>query len=387
MKIGAAVFANGSLSMALTRVIEAASAPLAGAAADLGFLFASNHFEDDLEQAARTVRERTGVRALIGCTAESIIGTEGEIEQEPAVSLWLGSLPGVELGAFHVAPGDVEGLDSADAIRRLVGCPAEAQPTLVVLGDPFSFQVVDFLNSLNDHFAQPLIGGMASGAEGAGQSVLICDDEAHREGAVGVWLSGAIKVDVIVSQGCRPVGRPFVITKAEQNIIRQLGGKAPLAMLHEVFEAATEDERKLMQNGIFVGQVINEYKESFERGDFLIRNMLGADRSSGALAIGDYARVGRTIQFHVRDGKTADEDLKSLLAPHHDSPPAGALLFTCNGRGKRMFPAPNHDLECIQSALGKIPVAGFFCAGELGPIGGKNFIHGHTASIALLRGL
>jgi small ligand-binding sensory domain FIST len=365
-------------------VIQRASAPLGGERADLAIFFATNHFEDEFARAAEAIRDRVRPAVIIGCTGEGIIGTEGEIEREPGMSLWLASMPGVEIQDFHVDQARFEEVDTVAAFHELVGVKPTRGLSFIVLADPFSFHIVNFLNAINECYRHvPVVGGLASGVEGPGQTRLAFIDDCYDDGAVGVALSGNIQVDTIVSQGCRPIGRPFVITAAEQNIIKLLGGKPAMTQLNEVFTRANEQEKKLMQQGIFVGQVINEYKDAFGRGDFLIRNMVGADQRTGALMIGDEARVGRTIQFQVRDAKTAEEDLRMLLAAHRESPPVGALMFNCNGRGTRLFDQPNHDLAAVRSAVGPVPVAGFFCAGEFGPVGEKNFIHGHTASIAL----
>jgi small ligand-binding sensory domain FIST len=193
-------------------------------------------------------------------------------------------------------------------------------------------------------------------------------------------------VQSIVSQGCRPIGSTFVVTKAEQNVLFELGGKPALARLEETYAGLSERDRQLIRQGLHLGFVMDEYKSSFSRGDFLIANVLGADRDTGAMAIGHLIRTGQTVQFHVRDAQTADEDLRHLLAedrPAGLSPPGGALLFTCNGRGTRLFSEPNHDSGLLRELCGPIPTAGFFAQGELGPVGGRNYIHGFTASIAL----
>jgi small ligand-binding sensory domain FIST len=226
---------------------------------------------------------------------------------------------------------------------------------------------------------------MASGAEAPGQAALILDDETFRDGAVGVALSGALDVSTVVSQGCRPIGKPFIITKAERNIIYELGGQKPFELLRKIFESSSEADRALMQQGVLLGRAISEHKDKFQRGDFLVRNLIGADEESGAIAVGDLVRVGVTVQFHVRDAASAGEDLRTLLANEAEPRPVGALLFSCNGRGTHMFPERDHDVRMTRQVLGGPPVAGFFCAGELGPIGGKNFIHGHTASLAIFR--
>jgi small ligand-binding sensory domain FIST len=227
---------------------------------------------------------------------------------------------------------------------------------------------------------------MASGIPGAGQCRLLHAGGVADQGAVGLLLQGPIGLRSIVSQGCRPIGRHMIITRAEDNIIFELGGRPPLEQLKELWQTLTPEEQGLFQQGLHVGRVISEYRGDFQRGDFLVRNVLGLDRATGALAITDRVRVGQTVQFHVRDAQTADEDLHALLQLDlnaHDKRPAGALVFSCNGRGTRLFPEPHHDARTIHQEAGAIPLAGFFAQGELGPIGGQNFIHGFTASVAL----
>jgi small ligand-binding sensory domain FIST len=206
------------------------------------------------------------------------------------------------------------------------------------------------------------------------------------EGAVALHVSGPVRLQTVVSQGCRPIGRPFVVTKAERNIIYELGGKPALVQLREIFDTLPTSEQRLVQRALHVGRVVSEYQERFEQGDFLVRNVVGIDANSGAIAIGDYLRPGQTVQFHIRDEEAADAELKQLMVDAKSKgggSPAGALLFTCNGRGTRMFSQPNHDADAIAHAFGPIPLAGFFAQGELGPIGQHNFIHGFTASIGL----
>ena len=205
-------------------------------------------------------------------------------------------------------------------------------------------------------------------------------------GAVAVLVQGPVRISTVVSQGCRPIGRPFVVTKAERNVIRELGGRPPLAQLQELFAELSSDEQTLARQGLHVGQVIDEYRETFGRGDFLVRNVQGADPESGAIAIGDWVRVGQTVRLHVRDAASADRDLREALRAQADAlgdaGAAGALLFTCNGRGSHMFDVPDHDATAIEDGLG-VPAAGFFAAGEIGPVGGRNFLHGFTATMAV----
>jgi small ligand-binding sensory domain FIST len=254
-----------------------------------------------------------------------------------------------------------------------------------LLGEPYSFPADWLLERLNeDRPGVPVLGGMASGGHAPGENRIIFNRQAPRQGAVGVMIHGPVRIRAVVSQGCRPSGRHYVITRAEQNIIQELGGRPPLAALEELFASLPPADQLLARQGLHVGRVINEYQDHFDRGDFLVRNCLGADRDTGALAIGDYVRAGQTVQFHVRDAATADEDLRALLAQaKHDGDAQAALLFTCNGRGRRLFDRPDHDAGLLAELLGAVPVAGFFAQGEMGPIGGKNFLHGFTASAAL----
>jgi small ligand-binding sensory domain FIST len=294
----------------------------------------------------------------------------------------------VDLVPFHL------GLEETSEGYTLLGWPdalQDAEPgraAVLILGDPFTFPTDVFLQDMNEaHRGVPVVGGMASGTRGPGECRLLLGDRVVNQGAVGVLLRGDVGLRCLVSQGCKPIGRHMVVTKAHDNVIAEVGGKSPLRQLQELWPTLSQDDQALMQRGgLHVGRVINEYQGEFRRGDFLIRNVLGLDQESGSLAITDRVRVGQTVQFHVRDAATADEDLQSLLQQErstHEKRPAGALLFSCNGRGTRLFGQPHHDAGAVRSQLGPLPLAGFFAQGELGPVGGQNFIHGFTASLAL----
>jgi small ligand-binding sensory domain FIST len=199
-------------------------------------------------------------------------------------------------------------------------------------------------------------------------------------------LSGSLRTTTVVSQGCRPIGHHLIVTKTEGNVVQELGGKPALLQLKAIFDALPTSDQQLVQRGLHLGRVVNEYQDHFEQGDFLVRNVMGVDPNDGTLAVGDFFRPGQTVQFHVRDHTTADEEMRQLLAAVRDDPqsmPRAGLLFTCNGRGSRLFPEPGHDAKLLQEYLGDIPLAGFFAAGELGPIAGSNFMHGFTASAVL----
>jgi small ligand-binding sensory domain FIST len=235
-----------------------------------------------------------------------------------------------------------------------------------------------------------VLGGMSSGGAAPGENRVVLGREVYEQGAVAALIDGKVRVRSVVSQGCRPIGQTFVITKAERNLIHELGGLPTMQRLQEVHATLSEEERRMLRSGLHVGRALSEYQDKFEHGDFLIRNVIGADPQSGVVAVGDYMRVGQTVQFHLRDEKSADEDLRKLLkkaAAESDLAAArGALLFTCNGRGTRLFSTSNHDAGCVREVLGEIPVAGFFAQGEIGPVAGANFLHGFTASVAVFEG-
>ncbi|HEX4144803.1 MAG TPA: FIST N-terminal domain-containing protein [Pirellulales bacterium] len=354
--------------------------------ADLAIAFFSPHHAAHAQQVATELTARLQTKNLLGVTGESIVGGSREVEGEPALSVWAARLPGVDVMPFHLTFQRAEGgtfVGWPDALDA--AWPNDA--ALLLIGDPFTFPADVLLERLGeDRPGLPVLGGMASGGAQPGENRLLLGGQIHRDGAVAVLVSGGIRVRSVVSQGCRPIGKPMVITKAQQNVIIELGGKPALAQLRELFETLPADQQRMVQQGLHVGRVINEYQAGFARGDFLIRNVMGFDPEVGAIAIGDFARVGQTVQFHVRDADSADEDLRQLLAAakKDGGAPTGALLFTCNGRGTRLFSEPDHDAKTIRDVLGDIPLAGFFAQGEIGPIGGQNFLHGFTAAIALL---
>ena len=262
------------------------------------------------------------------------------------------------------------------------------RPTFLVFADPFSTPIEDVFEKMEERCpGAPAIGGIASGGTDLGENRLVLNDRIVEEGLVGVALWGPVWIRTLVSQGCQPIGERYVVTKAEKNIIYELGGMPTLERLQETLQGLGPERGKQVAMAVQVGVAFDEQRERFNRGDFLIRGLLGADQRSGGVAISDIVKEGQTIQFHVRDPQAASEDLNLLLAqdrldyPH--SPLKGALLFSCNGRGRRFFAEPNHDIAALQRQAEGIPVAGFFAAGEIGPVGGKNFIHGYTASAAL----
>jgi len=389
-RFGAACSTDGDVDAAIDQACAEAMRPLEGARPSLALLFVSHEHADAFERIARDVRARTGADRLVGCGGDTIVGNGREVEEGPCVSVWLASFPEGEVEAFAL---DVEQEEDGLHVRGFPGAgtaPERDGPrSLLLLAEPYTFPADQFLQELNESVpGLRVMGGMASGGRGPGSNVLFLDDEARREGAVGVVLRG-IKVRHVVSQGCKPVGRPMVITRAQRNVVEELAGKPPLEQLKKLFEESEGGEKELLDKalrggGLHIGQVVDERISQPERGDFLVRSVMGIDPKSGVMQIGDQARRGRTVRFHVRDAASADEDLRQLLdRAKAAGPSGGALLFTCNGRGSRLFRTPDHDAGCLQQHAGPLPAAGFFCAGEIGPIGGRNFLHGFTASIVL----
>jgi small ligand-binding sensory domain FIST len=350
-----------------------------GDAPDLAVLFVTAPHAGALEDIARTVRELLHPGTLLGVTAVSVLGGDREVEEQPAVTLWAARLGApvtpVRLDASVPSIGiAVSGLD-----HELVGNARER--TLLLLADPFSMPVDGFLDAAPDTYpGLRIIGGLASAARGPGGNRLVLDDHQYTDGAIGALLPPVDTLTAVVSQGCRPIGIPMTVTRSDGRIIYELAGRPALERLVELLEGLDAEERALAQRGIHLGRVINEHKIDFGRGDFLIRTVLGGDRDVGAIAVGDEVDIGATVQFQVRDAESADQDLRELLAGRRAN---GALVFTCNGRGTHLFGQPDHDARVINAHVDGGATAGMFCAGELGPIGDRSFLHGFTASILL----
>jgi small ligand-binding sensory domain FIST len=381
LAFGAAVSTAPDHHRALDEVVPAALEQLGGQP-DLALCFFSMEHADAAAGIALSLSERTGTAAIVGCTAERVIGGSRELEETPALALWLARLPGVEVQPFGL---QVVAVPDGYGITGWPELPPETRASVLLLADPFTFPADRFLERLDEE--QPglaVIGGMVSGADEGGRHRLLAGTEVLDGGAVGVALTGPVQVRSVVSQGCRPIGAPFAVTRGEGNVVHELGGRPAVDRLRQLLATIDPDEAALLRSGgLQVGQVIDEHKASFARGDFLVRGLLGADPDSGSIALADTVEVGQTLQFHVRDATAADEDLELLLGPVRDWRPKGVLLFACNGRGRGFFGEPDHDAALVAAATGRAPTAGFFAQGELGPVGGRNFLHTYTASMAV----
>ena len=345
--------------------------------ADLAMVFVTPVHADALREIVATINTTLAPRALLGCAAVSVLGGEREVERGPAISLWAGRTGPVT--PFHLdVAASPDGMTFTGWPEQI---PGDAS-ALLLIPDPFTFPTDDLLRRLEeDRPGMPVVGGMASAARAPGGNRLVIDDQVVTSGAVGAFLGPDVEITTIVSQGCRPVGSPFVVTRADQNIVYELAGRTAVDRLQEVAADLSDEDRELLAGLVQIGRVIDESKLDFAPGDFLVRTVVGADPNSGALRVGDIVEVGSTAQFQVRDPTSADEELRRMVGGRSAQ---AALVFTCNGRGTNLFPEPHHDAMVVSESLDGAPVAGMFCAGELGPIGGHNFMHGFTASVVLL---
>jgi len=414
MKWVNALSTRPSLETAIAEVVERLEQSLS-MPADLGLVFISSAYASEYSRLMPLLQERLSVPVIIGCGGGGVIGMNAqgqpqEIEAEPALSISLASMPEVSVRAFHIPGSDLPDLDSSPSTWvDLIGVSPQDKPHFILLADPFSSKINDLLQGLD--FAYPgsvKVGGLASASAMGVQSGLFYRDSErysggtlHREGTIGVALSGNVVLDPIVAQGCRPIGQPYQITKGERNIVLELAdsngmsfseveSQPPLAVLRDVIQNLSESDRELAQHSLFIGIARDEFKQSLGPGDFLIRNLLGVDPRLGAIAIGDRVRPGQRIQFHLRDARTSEEDLELLLQNYQNQvnptpETAGALMFSCLGRGQGLYGKPDFDSQLLCRYINNISVGGFFCNGEIGPVGGSTFLHGYTSVFGICR--
>lgn len=367
------------LLTAAESAVAAAVAPLQGERPDLLCVFVSGAAREGVAEVCRRAMKIADAGTTLGCSAGGVIGGGRGVEQAGAVAAWAAVLPGVRIRPFdlHVVHADGE--------LGVVGLPDQLpdDEVAVLLADPFTFPISPFVEHCNATLPGfPLVGGLASSAGGRGSVRLFADGKVLDSGAAGVLLGGPVGARTVVSQGCRPIGPTMTVTRAEQNLLIELAGVPAYAKLRDIVTELPPQEQELLAHGLHIGIAIDEYLEEHGRGDFLIRGVLGLDEDSGAVAIGEVVEVGQSVRFQVRDAKAADEDLTDLLTRFRaDGPTAGALLFSCNGRGRALFPDADHDVLAVRRELGADGVAGFFAGGEIGPVGRRNHVHGFTASI------
>ena len=391
MKWASALSEQPVLDDAIAECAVAIKGSIGDEALDLAVPFISPHYEGSYERVADLMAENLGARHVFGCSGGGVIGNGLEIEQRAGISITAAVLPNVDVNPVHLQVDRVPDMDAGpDKWEALLGVTADRDPNFVMLADPYSFPVQDLLMGMDFAFPKAAkIGGLASGATRQGGNALFLDDQVLRSGAIALALDGNITVDTVVAQGCRPVGRPMRISKCDRNLLLELDGTPPVEILRSMFQELSERDRELLGHSLFLGVVMDELIESPVQGDFLIRNVVGMDSNTGGLAIGEMLKEGQLVQFHLRDAETSAGDLHAVLsryaADNRENEIPGALLFSCLGRGQYLYGRPNHDSEVFREKLGAVPLGGFFCNGEIGPVSGTTFLHGYTSSFGLFR--
>jgi small ligand-binding sensory domain FIST len=377
--------AAGAVEAVAAEVLES----LGGVEPDVAFVFCSDAHGPSFDRIAWQLRGRLSGALLVGCTARSVIGGGREVEGRPGLSLTAARLPGVALAPIRVAgDGFPRG---ADSWREHFELGDDTPPHFVLLADPFSCDAESLVAQLGSDFPEStLVGGLASGADRAGGNALFLAERVHGDGLVGVALQGDLVVDSIVAQGCRPIGHPLFVTRVRDNLLIELDGRPALESVRALFEAASAADRALIERSLFLGIEMRPDLSHYGRGDFLVRNLMGIDAKTGAMAIAAPLREGLVVQFHVRDAQTSAEDLEERLARYRAdrgglAPPAGALLFSCLGRGAWLYGVPDHDSDAFRRHVGAVPLGGFFCNGEIGPVERRAFLHGYTSAFGLFR--
>lgn len=376
-RFGDGLAVGGDLVGAAERATADALVPLGGRVPDLLCVFVSGTAPDAVAEAMLRAAQTSAAGAVLGCSASGVIGGSRGVEGQAAVSVFAAVLPDVRVRTFHLE------VLPAEAGAAVVGLPeVDGDDVAVLLADPYSFPAGGFLAQSNAALpGLPIVGGLAAGPLGAGSTRLLVDGRIVDRGAVGVLLKGS-GARTLVAQGCRAVGPAMTVTAASGNVIRELAGVPALQRIEQVLGELLPADQALASTGLQLGLAMDEYAEDH---DFLVRGILGAERETGGVVVGDLVEVGRTVRLQVRDAEAADADLRALLAGYRrdtrDAPAGGALLFSCNGRGAHLFGTADHDPELVRSELAALGTAGFFAGGELGPVAGRNHLHGFTASV------
>ena len=348
----------------------------------------SPHFFPHAADVLEVLRLHARVPLLLGCSGKSLIVGEQELEENAGLVVGLYHLPGANLKACHFTQEEVEEANGPGYWHVETGVGPEDTNGWITFADPFHMDCEGWLRQWNEAYAgHPILGGLACGEPSQTNAQIYLNGEVFDEGGVALSVGGDVRLDGLISQGCTPIGDTWTITRADRNVIFKIGNRRAYDVLAETFNSLPSEEQKKAQGNLLIGLVVNEYLEEFHRGDFLIRNLMAADPGSGAIAVGALPRIGQTIQFQRRDAATGTEDITTLLEREKGRLSGqrilGGCLCSCNGRGRQLFGVPNHDAHHVQHALGRFGMAGFFCNGEIGPVGEKNFLHGYTASLAL----
>ena len=391
MKWSSAVSNEASLERAVDECVASVLERLGDRRPDLAFVFPSAAHAGAYDQVPDLVRRVLGDCPMLGCSGGGVIGAGREVEGGPGLALAAAALPEAELSLFHVENDGLPDQDSPpERWWELVGSPPDGEPDFVLLADPFSFASDMLIAGLDYAFpGSATIGGLASGAHTGGGNALYVGGEVRTSGAVGVAVAGSVTIDTVVAQGCRPIGGPMQITSCADNWLLKLDDKSPVQALVDIMGRLDERDRNLARHSLFLGIAMDRLNETPSMGDFLIRNIMGIDQSRGYIAIGELPSEGQIVQFHLRDAQTSTEDLDALLSRYSIEHPiyeeTGALLFSCLGRGLNLFGRSDHDTDMFREKVNAMPLTGFFCNGEIGPVGGATFLHGYTSSFGIFR--
>ncbi len=355
---------------------------------DLLVVFAGASYRAFYAEMVQELYQKSGAKVLVGCSGQGIIGQEQEIEKnQAALSVLALSLPGAELRPILITDEILQNSGAVGLPQQLGIQPSDTN-AWILLADPFNLDAEALLKTLTEYYpGRPLIGGMASASPRLRQTYLFFNNQVLTEGAVALAVGGKYTLQPVVSQGATPIGEAWMVTQADKNLIYTISGRPAFEVLLDTIKDLPPDLLEKARRNLLVGLAVDEYKSDFGRGDYIIRSLMGADQKSGVIALNDFPRIGQTIQFQLRDADAADEDLRELLTATKtrlgDNQPLAGVLFACNGRGLNMFPEPDHDAKSIAAQFSAMPLVGFFCNGEIGPIGPKPFLHGFTASLGL----
>ena len=391
MRWCSAVSESSSLESAIVACGQAIRTGLGRVDTDLVVVFVSQHHASVFDRVPELVRNEFPQGAIVGCSAGGVIGAGQEVEHRPGLSIAAAHLPDVDVSPYRIDTSDMPDADAPpDSWQELVRVSGQEEAHFILLVDPFSFDAEQFVMGLDFAFpSSSKIGGMASGGQRPGANALFLTDEVYRSGAVGVALRGNVTVDTIVAQGCRPIGRPMQVTSVNRNILTGLDDEKPIEVLQRTYNSLPTSDQSLARQAVFLGIAMDSLNETPQLGDFLVRSIVGGDHATGALSVAEVLREGQTVQFHVRDAETSAQDLDHMLTTYSAQSPiyqeTGALLFSCLGRGEHLYGQPDHDTQMFREKVSPMPLTGFFCNGEIGPVGGSTFLHSYTSSFGIFR--
>ena len=372
----------------LRKWVEGLRAQLPAPEVSLGLVFMSPQFFPHASQVLEILRVHGRIPLLAGCSSTGLITGDRELEDSGGLVLALYFLPGAALSAVRFTQEQVEESTGPGYWHVESGIDAERTNGWLVFADPFHLDAEGWLRQWNEAYAPlPIRGGLASGDPAAQLTQVYLNGAVFEEGGVALSVGGDVALAGVTAQGCTPIGDTWTLTKVERNLIHEIGNRKAYEVLLETFSALSPADQVKARGNLFIGLVTNEYLDEFRCGDFLVRNLLGADPNSGTIAVAALPRAGQTMQFHRRDAEAATGDMRAMLQRARNELAGvtiyGGCLGCCNGRGHGLFGAPDHDAKMVQQGLGPLGLAGFFCNGEIGPVGEKSFLHGFTASLAL----